>query len=321
MLNVNVLKLTVRNFYMLQDLRIVTDNQAFGLGRDTNATQEEIDWFMEVTGKRHAKTEKELGKDIEKIIVELPLWQQWLQYVWGIGPILTGGLVGEIKEIGRFDTISKLWSYAGQETIAVVKDGNITRRWFPSKEEAELFVNHAVGLEQKSAEHWAAKDKKKSSYDSVKKAEDYLKKCTWGIHHEYETIASRRITGLPDNTNSRLKVIVWKCGQSFQKGNAGKSKYRAYCDTAKKFYLDRDTVGESYKKGMQKLYKMPNGREITAKQINDRALRKTVKLFLSHLWVQWRKIEGLSISKPYVIEKMGHQDYIEPFYDKEPIDE
>jgi hypothetical protein len=42
------------------------------------------------------------------------------------------------------------------------------------------------------------------------------------------------------------------------------------------------------------------------------ARRKMVKIFLSHLWATWRKMEGLTVTKPYVFSVLGHSDYIEP---------
>jgi len=35
-----------------------------------------------------------------------------------------------------------------------------------------------------------------------------------------------------------------------------------------------------------------------------------VKIFLQHLWVTWREIEGLPVSDPYSISIMGHAKYI-----------
>jgi len=46
--------------------------------------------------------------------------------------------------------------------------------------------------------------------------------------------------------------------------------------------------------------------------IHAMAQRKMVKVFLQHLWVQWRTMEGLSISMPYVIDRLKHSDYIQP---------
>ena len=319
-INIASLKLTVRAFYDVQDLRKKAFNRIGALQRDVGISGDEANWLTEKVFDRIYDVEKNIFKDIAKEVHGMPLWKEWLQYVWGIGETLTGALVAEITDISKFDTISKLWAYGGQHPIAIIKENGETRRWFPTQDEAEGFVIHLVETEYETAKYWAEKRKEKCKYDPVRKKEEYLRRCAWGIHHEPEWIASRRITGLPDNTNSNLKVIAWKCGQQFQKGNPEKSKYRTYYDDAKAYYLNRDTDGKPSRiKGRKSVYITKDGKgEISAGHINNRALRKTVKLLLSHLWVQWRKLEGLPISKPYVIEKMGHQDYIEPFYDSEP---
>ena len=48
--------------------------------------------------------------------------------------------------------------------------------------------------------------------------------------------------------------------------------------------------------------------------IHAMAMRKTIKVFLQHLWVTWRELEGLPVSKPYSIDRLGHGDYIPPFH-------
>ena len=51
---------------------------------------------------------------------------------------------------------------------------------------------------------------------------------------------------------------------------------------------------------------------LTKGHAHNRALRKMVKLFLSHSWEVWRRMEGLPIREPYAIEYLGHTTYIEP---------
>jgi hypothetical protein len=43
------------------------------------------------------------------------------------------------------------------------------------------------------------------------------------------------------------------------------------------------------------------------------ALRKTQKLFLSHLWQIWREEEDLPVNLPYAHEKLGHHDLLDPW--------
>lgn len=50
----------------------------------------------------------------------------------------------------------------------------------------------------------------------------------------------------------------------------------------------------------------------TDNHVHRCAMRKTIKLFLSHLWVTWRTIEGLPVTDPYVKAIMGHDGIIDP---------
>jgi len=44
----------------------------------------------------------------------------------------------------------------------------------------------------------------------------------------------------------------------------------------------------------------------------NRAMRKSVKIFLSHYWVIGRQLKGLDTKPPYVHAKLKHDNYIEP---------
>lgn len=44
----------------------------------------------------------------------------------------------------------------------------------------------------------------------------------------------------------------------------------------------------------------------TKDHIRRAANRKMVKLFMSHLWLRWRQLEGLTTNAPYVHAKLGH---------------
>jgi len=59
-----------------------------------------------------------------------------------------------------------------------------------------------------------------------------------------------------------------------------------------------------------------NGYKITDKHLSkghahNRAIRKMIKIFLEHLWREWRTLENLSITEPYIIGRNGHSNYIE----------
>ena len=91
--------------------------------------------------------------------------------------------------------------------------------------------------------------------------------------------------------NIRLKTNCFLVGESFIKCN---SPYRRLYDEAKAFY---ETAHPDWTPGHR----------------HNAARRKMIKLWLSHLWVIWRTLEGLPVSDPYIIAgDNNHHRYIGP---------
>lgn len=102
--------------------------------------------------------------------------------------------------------------------------------------------------------------------------------------------ADRPRKGVKLSYNSRLKTYCWQVGTSFLRSG---SPYRAIYDKAREYY---DANREDW----------PKARKHRA------AMRKMVKVFLQHLWVEWRTLEGLPVTQPYSHEKQGHNSYMSP---------
>lgn len=167
--------------------------------------------------------EKGLAKEFKEIAEGMPIYTDWLQYVKGVGPVLTVGLKAYIKSIERFRSVSALWKYSG-----------------------------------------LAPDQ------------------------------TRKVRGKKLNYNVKLKTHLWKIGRQLL---MARSKYSEYYNKWKQ---------EELKKGITKLH------------AHNRAMRKMIKLFLSHYWEKEREIIGLPSGKAYVIDILKHTDYIPPIYDKKP---
>lgn len=56
--------------------------------------------------------EKGIYAYIYQYVSRHPLWTSYLKYVKGVGPVLVAGLI-TILNPAKFDTVSKMWSYAG----------------------------------------------------------------------------------------------------------------------------------------------------------------------------------------------------------------
>lgn len=83
--------------------------------------------------------------------------------------------------------------------------------------------------------------------------------------------------------NKTLKIACRMVGESFMKAS---SPYRALYDEKRAYY--------------------EANREWTKGHVHNAALGFMIKIWLSHLWVRWRTLEGLDTRAPYVFEKLGH---------------
>ena len=115
--------------------------------------------------------------------------------------------------------------------------------------------------------------------------------------------------------NSQLRSMCWRLGLSLLRAKA--KFYDYYLKEKDKYYQKYENQGikivpaTSLPKKDGKRYE-PEGM-IAQGHVHNRAMRKMVKLFLACLWLVWREAEGLPVTKPYAIERLGHNSYIGPW--------
>lgn len=90
--------------------------------------------------------------------------------------------------------------------------------------------------------------------------------------------------------NIRLKTTCYLIGTSLLRTA---SPYRRLYDNAKEYYTNTKP-------------------DWTKAHCHAAAMRKMIKIWLSHLWVTWRALEGLDIRPPYAHEKLGHTHEMKP---------
>ncbi len=100
----------------------------------------------------------------------------------------------------------------------------------------------------------------------------------------------RPVKGEKLHYNIRLKTTCYLIGTSFLRL---KSPYADVYYAAKEYY-------------------QANRADWTKLHIHRAAMRKMIKVWLSHLWQVWREMEGLPTPDLYVMEKMGHTHYKSP---------
>jgi hypothetical protein len=125
--------------------------------------------------------------------------------------------------------------------------------------------------------------------------------------------------------NASLKTLCWKVGQSFMKfSNADECVYGKVYRLRKQYEIDRNERGdnaataaailEARKIGKStEAYKHLSGGKLPPAQIDARARRYAVKLFLSHLQLVWWWLEkGTLPPKPYAVVHLEHAHMIAP---------
>lgn len=90
--------------------------------------------------------------------------------------------------------------------------------------------------------------------------------------------------------NMRLKTTLYLVATSFLRAG---SPYRAIYDSSKAMYE-------------------ANRPDWTKAHIHAASMRRMIKVFLNHLYVRWRTLEGLPIREPYSHERLGHSSYEAP---------
>ena len=108
--------------------------------------------------------------------------------------------------------------------------------------------------------------------------------------------AERNQPGEKSHKNGRLRAVCYLISEQFIK-----QQTPLYVDI---YYQEKARLHE--------LHPEPEGKQYTDGHLHNMAMRKTVKIFMQHLWLIWRQAEGLPITMPYAIDILQHADYIEP---------
>lgn len=278
----NEARFLVDNFYAMQDQRIRLNNQAKGLDRDAKKAgndpepHEAISW----TQAQFATLESQVERILRIYAEQHPMWW-FFDQTMGIGPILAAGLLAHI-DIHQAPTAGHLWRFAG--------------------------LDPTVTWEKKTKRPWNAA----------------LKKLCWKIGDSFVKV-SNRPGGYYGKVYRERKAYEWE--RNLTGGNVEaaareleKKKFRdatdanawlsGNCDPEKaRVILDEGDppTAKACKADGAGVAMLPPA------QIDARARRYAVKLFLSHLQALWWEQEtGTKPPAPWVIAHGGHAHYIAP---------
>lgn len=268
LMSVQEVRFLVKSYYARQEERMREDRRAKALSA-SNTPNNVIDWLSD----QSEVLEKQIARAIEKYIQVHPLWNLFLEEVYGIGPIISAGLLSTI-DITRAPTVGHIWSYAGLDPKVV---------WLPGEERPWNGLLKTVC--------W------KAGQSFMKFASN--KKCVYGhIYHRRKTFELER------NDSGRNKDLAVS---ELTKKKYGKDT-DAYLYTSGN-WVNEPRLNPQLKKNEV----LPLFPKLPPAQIDARARRYAVKQFLADLHYFWYRYHfKIEPPKPYPIAILGHAHYRQP---------
>ena len=317
----------VDSYYVMQEDRKRSFAQARTL-EENKEPNEVIKFFAE-----QSKTlEKQIAVTLD-VYTQNHMMGEWMRSVYGIGPVLSAGLLAHI-DISKCPTAGHIWSFAGlvektawlggkkaTEIVSALVDGTRSIRG------AEELI--AIANKMECSPKWLARRifKIKNGIDAPYQGHnretpdaEYIDAILKGVFYTRKEIVEA-VSKRPHNSD--LKVICWKIGQSFMKFSNNEQCYYGQIYRQRKAYEQANTNlgkhADAAAKGAAKVgkdteaYKHYSAGHLPPAQIDGRARRYAVKLFLSHLHDEWyRRYFKAEPPKPYPIAILGHAHYIAP---------
>lgn len=226
--------------------------------------------------------EEGLAKKIKKEVPEHPIWDKWLKHVGGIGLILAAQLICLITgQVHTPECQVKRDAYYSKKKRGEGKRGvrEDDKEDYP-KGCPYICDCPLVGIER---------------FGSVSSLWKYA-----GMD-VVNGKAPRRKKGEKISWNPRLRALCYNIGKSFVMNIKG--PYRKHYDRFK---------------ALEQAKNLERSKGLSKGHIDARARRKTVKLFLAHLFDQWYRLpspgypDGREPPKPYAFDVKGHSGYIPP---------
>lgn len=258
----------VDSYYTVQDDRIRSAAQMRALEK-SGEPNELFGWLT----TQSSVLEKQIVRALDKY-TEAHMMGSWMREIYGIGPILSAGILANIS--------MQHW-----KCVAGGKHS--------CKQGEPCTVGCGVVTVETAGHIW-----RYAGLDPTQKWEKGQKR-PW---------------------NASLKTLCWKIGQSFMKmaGNDNCFYGKLYLER-KQYEIARNERGENIhlaKELSQKVnksteaYKHLSQGKLPPGQIDARARRWAVKIFLSHLHAEWyRRLFNTEPPKPFAIAILGHAHMIE----------
>jgi len=279
-------------YYIMQEDRKRACSQGRAVKQsadEENAVSENsvIAWLAE----QSTTLEKQIARALDKY-TQAHAMGSWMREVVGIGPIISAGMLAHI-DITKAPTAGHIWRYAGLDPTQVWVGKDRARDFYAEHGANFELAAERFGLNVETLRKNATTDKGKATKESFTKA---LSRRPW---------------------DAGLKTLCWKAGQSFMKFSGREDCYygRIYLER-KAYEIARNDRGDNAELAGQLKEKFGKSTEafkhlsvgkLPPGQIDARARRYAVKLFLSHMHNEWYlRHHGTPAPLPYPIAILGH---------------
>lgn len=262
-------------YYIMQEDRKRANHQArtMDLVQEPNAV---INWLA----AQSTTLENQIKRALDKY-TSAHVMGEWMRSIYGIGPVLSAGLLAHIK-IEKAPTVGHIWRFAGLDPTVTWEKGKV-RPWNATLKTLCWKIGQSFMKMSGSPECYYG--------DIYRKRKDY--EITRNERGDNQELALK----LSEKIDKSKPTYAWLTG-CFKPEDVQRLR------DSDKLYTDMDSIKGKPGSGIPML---------PPAQIDARARRYAVKLFLSHLHDVWyRRHFNEAPPKPYAIAFLGHAHYIAP---------
>ena len=227
------------------------------------------DYFMYESYMNMTNVEDQLLQAITQEVKNHPLWNAFFKDVKGCGPIMAAVIISKV-DIRKCGHVSSLWRYAGLDTVTVTDaDGTV----------------HSVGRNRSCLVDGYYFDKNGA-------------------------VQTKKSLGYNPELKSKLIGVLGSCMLKAGLRTAKDENGNPILDAnGKKIQTASSPYVQCYLDYMNRLNQRSDTANINAAHKMSMGVRYMIKQFLRDLYVVWRDLEGLPISQPYEVEKLGNRPH------------
>lgn len=272
------------------------------------------------------KDEEQQFSMLETSMKGIPVYDEFLSKIDGVGPQMAGVIISEI-EIEKAEYVSSLWKLAGLDTIRVgVYQNDKGERCTVPRREIESY--QATNPHDQECKQFLAEGKYHVTLTMVGRSrkEESLEMVEY-TNRAGELVTRKSITFKPFLKTKLVGVLgtsFLRSGKAFVNGERMGAVKRLALAKSKGFQgsalddfdgfleltghvivREYSYYGKFYYDYKNRLCRSPAHKDKTDFHRHNMSMRYMMKIFLSDLYAKWRELDGLPVTPPYHEAKLG----------------